>query len=119
MLSCSIWFSAPSFWMGGDLESRCVGRVCVQVVPCDRANYSSILIPLASNQHNLYDIYLLLCVQCWTPDDGQRCCPKHVEFHSKNKFEKLVHLFGFVTRRKSLSKYRGQVCGSRGCGATD
>jgi len=28
MLSCSIWFSAPSFWMGGDLESLCVGRVC-------------------------------------------------------------------------------------------
>jgi len=28
MLSCSIWFSAPSFWMGGDLESRCVVRVC-------------------------------------------------------------------------------------------
>jgi len=27
MLSCSIWFCAPSFWMGGDLESRCVGRV--------------------------------------------------------------------------------------------
>jgi hypothetical protein len=29
MLSCSIWFSAPSFWMGGGLESRCVGRVNV------------------------------------------------------------------------------------------
>ena len=28
MLSCSIWFSAPSFWIGGILESRCVGRVC-------------------------------------------------------------------------------------------
>jgi len=27
MLSCSIWFSAPSFWMGGGLESRCVGGV--------------------------------------------------------------------------------------------
>ena len=27
MLSCSIWFSAASFWMGGGLESRCVGRV--------------------------------------------------------------------------------------------
>jgi len=27
MLSCSVWFSAPSFWMGGGLESRCVGRV--------------------------------------------------------------------------------------------
>jgi len=27
MLSCSIWFSGPSFWMGGGLESLCVGRV--------------------------------------------------------------------------------------------
>ena len=38
----------------------------------------------------------LLCVQWKTPDDEQRNCPKHVEFHSKNKFEKLVHLFGFI-----------------------
>ena len=28
MLSYSIRFSAPSFWIGGGLESRCVGRVC-------------------------------------------------------------------------------------------
>jgi len=34
----------------------------------------------------------LLCVQWKTPDDGQRNRPKHVEFHSKNKFERLVHL---------------------------
>jgi len=27
MLSCSKWFSAPSFWKGGGLESRCVDRV--------------------------------------------------------------------------------------------
>ena len=27
MLSSSIRFSAPSSWMGGGLESRCVGRV--------------------------------------------------------------------------------------------
>jgi len=33
-----------------------------------------------------------------TPDDGQRNCPKHVEFYSKNKFEKLVHLVGFIVR---------------------
>ena len=26
MLCCSIWISAPSFWMGGGLESCC--RVC-------------------------------------------------------------------------------------------
>ena len=40
----------------------------------------------------------LLCVQWKTPDDGQRNCPKHVKFHSKNKFEKLVHLVGFIIR---------------------
>ena len=27
MLSCSIGCSAPSFWMGGGRESRCLGRV--------------------------------------------------------------------------------------------
>jgi len=32
------------------------------------------------------------------PDDGQRNCQKHVEFYSKNKFEKLVHLVGFIIR---------------------
>jgi len=33
-----------------------------------------------------------------TPDDGQRNCPKHVEFYSKNQFEKLVYLVGFIIR---------------------
>jgi len=41
---------------------------------------------------------LLLCVQWKTPDDGQRNCPKHVEFYYKNKFEKLVHLVPFIIR---------------------
>ena len=53
---------------------------------------SGIRIPLASSQHNMYDIHLLLCLQCQTPDDGQRNWPKLVEFYSKNKFEKLAHL---------------------------
>ena len=43
-------------------------------------------------------LYVLLCVQWKTADDGQRNCPKHVEFYSKNKFEKLVHLVGFIIR---------------------
>ena len=38
----------------------------------------------------------MLCVQRKTPDDGERNCPKHVEFYSKNKFEKLVHLVGCI-----------------------
>ena len=41
----------------------------------------------------------LLCVQWKTPDDGHMNSPKHVEFHSKNKFYKLMHLFCFVIRK--------------------
>jgi len=37
-------------------------------------------------------------IQYMVYDDGQRNCSKHVEFYSKNKFEKLVHLFGFIVR---------------------
>jgi len=28
----------------------------------------------------------------------KRNCPKHVEFYSENKFEKLVHVVGFTIR---------------------
>ena len=40
----------------------------------------------------------LLCVQWKTPDDGHRNRPKHVQFYSKNKFEKLMHLVAFIIR---------------------
>jgi len=52
----------------------------------------------------------LLCVQYWTPDNGQKTCPKHVEFYSKNKFEKLVHLVGSIIRRlqpKEIAHFNG------------
>ena len=42
--------------------------------------------------------YTIDVVQCKTLDDGQRNCPKHVELYSKNKFEKLVYLVGFIIR---------------------
>ena len=48
---------------------------------------------------NLYDIYH--CCQWKTPDDEQRNCLKHVEFHPKNKFEKSLHLVGFIIRNLS------------------
>jgi len=43
-------------------------------------------------------LYALLCVQWKTADDGQRNCPKHVEFYSKNKFEKSVHIVDLIIR---------------------
>jgi len=47
---------------------------------------------------NLYDIYHCCVFSGKTADDGQRNCPKHVEFYSKNKFEKLVHQVGCIIR---------------------
>ena len=40
----------------------------------------------------------MLCVQWKTPDDGQRNCPKHVVFYSKNKFGELVRPVSFIIR---------------------
>ena len=56
-------------------------------------------------------------VQCKIPDDGQRNCPKHVEFCSKNKFEELVHLVGFITKiyRDSRSPERQILTHSSSC----
>jgi hypothetical protein len=38
----------------------------------------------------------VLNVQWKTPDDGQRSCPKHVEFLDKNKFGKISAFVGFI-----------------------
>jgi len=43
---------------------------------------------------NLYDIYLMLYVQSWTPDYGRKDSPKHVEWYSIKS--KIVHLVGFT-----------------------
>ena len=44
-----------------------------------------------------YSLQLQLASSC-SQADGERNCPKHVEFYSKSKFEKLVHLVGFIIR---------------------
>jgi len=55
---------------------------------------SSHLVPASKQSTNLYGIYLMLCVQSWTPDDGRKDRPKHVECYSINS--KIVHLVGFT-----------------------
>ena len=54
--------------------------------------------PVRKLSANLYDIYHCSVYSEKIPDDGHRNCPKHAEFYSKNKFDKLVHLFGFIVR---------------------
>ena len=42
---------------------------------------------------------------------SQRNFPKHVEFYSKNKFDKLVHLVGFIIRiYHDARSPKGQIC---------
>jgi len=52
---------------------------------------------LASCQQTCMTYTIVVCT-VKTPDDGHRNWPKHVVFYSKNKFEKLVHLVGFIIR---------------------
>jgi len=64
----------------------------------DQDGTSSFLILLTSCKQNLFDIYHCCMYSEKTPDDGHRNRPKHVESYFKNKFEKLVHLVGFIIR---------------------
>ena len=48
--------------------------------------------------HGIYIYTIAVFSVKKTPENGQRNCPKHVEFYSKNNFEKLVHLVGFSIR---------------------
>jgi len=50
----------------------------------------------------------LLCVQWKTADDGQRNCPKHVEFYSKNKIWEISASSWFYYKTLYLN-YSGYV----------
>jgi len=51
-------------------------------------------VPASKQSTNLYETYLMLCVQSWTPDDGRKDRPKHVEWYSINS--KIVQLVAFT-----------------------
>jgi len=63
MLSCSIRVSAPSFWVGGGLESRRVGCVCVVLMlPCNLRSSSQDHHP--SKKLGAENHMLQLSIQC-------------------------------------------------------
>jgi len=68
-------------------------------------NCSSVLFLLASCQQTCMTYTTAVCTVKKTPDDGQRKCPKRAEIYSKNKFEKLVHLVGFIIRKECKYEY--------------
>ena len=74
-------------------------RIQKQRVLCTFINIHLLARKLSAN---LYDIYHCCVYSEKTPDAGQRNCPKHVAFYSKNKFF-LVQLAGFYY--KNLSRF--------------
>jgi len=84
MLSCSIWFSAPSFWMGGGLESRCVSRVygadgAVRLT-APSVPYHDLRSASQDHYPSTNSVQKSICCNSTpnAPDDG-RIRPKHVE----------------------------------------
>ena len=45
--------------------------------------------------------FLLYTLQWKTPDDGQRNCPKHVEFRARINLE-ISASFGFIVQKENL-----------------
>jgi len=79
MLICSIWFSASSLWMGGGVESCCVGRVygadgAVRHRPHHTHSGSQ------DHHPSKNPVQKTICCKSTSnaPDDG-RMYPKHVE----------------------------------------
>jgi hypothetical protein len=48
---------------------------------------------------DMLDIYQCLTCSVKPPDDGQRNCPKHVEFLNKNQFGKIGASVGFIRKK--------------------
>ena len=82
MLSCSIWFSAPSFWMGGGLESRCVGGVYGADGAARHHPHRTYDLHSGSQDHHpsKNSVQKTICCNSTSnaPDDG-RMLPKHVK----------------------------------------
>ena len=83
MLSCSVWFSAPGFWMGGGLESRFVGCVygADSAVARHHPHRTNDLRSGSQDHHpSKNSVQKNICCNSTSniPDDG-RMYPKHVE----------------------------------------
>jgi hypothetical protein len=81
MLSCRIWFSAPSLWMCGGLESCCVGRVYGADDAVHHPHHKHDLRSGSQDHHpSTNSVQKIICYNSTSnaPDDG-RMYPKHVE----------------------------------------
>jgi hypothetical protein len=106
MLSCSIWFSVLSFWMGGGLESRCVGRVygAVRTIHTVHTNIAD-LVNLKCEKRNHYE-KCVMCQHCWL------LCTSYGEHRTARTSEEIkggaprifFHLIGYISKELNFTK---------------
>ena len=87
MLSCSIWFSAPSLWMDGGPESRCVGRVYGADGTARHHPHRTHDLRSGSQDHHPSTNSVQKTIRCNSisnASDGGRMYPKYVELRIHN-----------------------------------
>jgi hypothetical protein len=76
------------------------------------------VVPAGKQSNNLYDVYLILCVQSWTPDDGRKDRPKHVEWSQNWIKTNQTHIRFKIVKPLShstlLYMFRTLLCPSSG-----
>jgi hypothetical protein len=65
-------------------QLQLINKYIYRFVDCLLAGTRWNLVPASKQSTNLYDICPKLYVQSWTPDDGRKDRPKHVEWYSIN-----------------------------------
>jgi len=102
---CCIWFSAPSLWMGGGLESRCVGVCTVRMVPCTAPSTPCLK---SETLHEMMSHLLLFSAHYTNLRDGITKCSNEVynkftNIHQQNKYllERIGYMFRPVNKSSS------------------
>ena len=73
--------------------------------------YILVMLTVCSQAVSKHVWHVSLLCEWKIPDDGQRNCPKHVEFYSKNRFKKIVHLVGFIVTTPTSFMLFGPISG--------
>jgi hypothetical protein len=94
----------------GSGQWKWLKSITLPLVPtaCEQDQDKTVLILLAGCQQTCTTYTIAMCTVkyswWWTEE-----LSKTLEFYSKNKFEKLVHLVGFIIRRRNFRASYGKV----------
>ena len=117
MLSCSIWFSVPSFWMGGGLESRSVDRVYIADGTLRRPSHGTLRINKITQLHqvgiSLYFLIEYITGVCSHNLLGKLICHR---IRNTKSLQSYVNAFLYKFYQCSMSLlHKCQSCSTKKC----